>query len=329
MFDRILVPLDGSLLAETSLPHTIALAQAFNAEVILLHVIAPMTDAAGENRSIDRLDWKIRECEAEYYLEKLSSRMQNIGLKTQAILLEGGFPESVLSCAEYLAVDLIAVSSHGQGGLNGWSTGSDVQKIIHAGAQARVRTSMLIVPAYRSPAPDQESQRYRRILVPLDGSQQAECGLFFAGHLAHAQDAELLLAHVIKPPDMPSRTPLSMQETALVRRLMDHHRAAANTYLNELKGRLNCCVNTCLLVGDSVASSLHALIQEKNIDLIILSAHGYNCNESWPYGSITINFLTYGTTTLLVVQDFDQERIKPNQTKIPAKELWSPAYQHR
>jgi len=328
MFSRILVPVDGSMLAETILPHTMAIAQAFDAEVILLYAIAPMTAVTGENQSIDLLDWKIRESEAEYYLEKLCSRIQKIGLQAQAILLEGRLPETVLSCAEELAVDLITVSSHGQGGVNGWSTSSDVQKIIHAGAPARMQTSMLIAPAYRSPVPEAGSQLYRRILVPLDGSQQAECGLFIASHLAHAQEAELPLAHAINAPDMPHRTPLSMQDTALVRQFIERHRLGAEIYLNGLKDRLNCYVTTCLLEGDSVASSLHTLIKEKDVDLVILSAHGHSGNQIWPFGSITINFLTYGESALLVVQDLTQDHMTLSQTKTPAKALWLSSYHY-
>jgi hypothetical protein len=52
---------------------------------------------------------------------------------------------------------------------------------------------------------------------------------------------------------------------------------------------------------------LHDLVEREGADLVILSAHGYSGNTKWPYGSVVTNFIAYGTTPLLIVQDAPAE----------------------
>jgi nucleotide-binding universal stress UspA family protein len=58
-----------------------------------------------------------------------------------------------------------------------------------------------------------------------------------------------------------------------------------------------------LLVSDNVASTLQNLSEQEQIDLLILSAHGYSGEAKWPYGGVTNRFITDGTVPLLIVQD--------------------------
>jgi nucleotide-binding universal stress UspA family protein len=69
-----------------------------------------------------------------------------------------------------------------------------------------------------------------------------------------------------------------------------------------------------------VVSSLHTQVEQEQADLLILSAHGYGGETRWPYGSVVISFIAYGTTPLLVLQDLPQERIEPSPAEIAAKE---------
>ena len=80
---------------------------------------------------------------------------------------------------------LIILSSHGQSGLSEWNVSSVVQKIV-----LRARTSIMIVRAYQRIPPETAGLRYRRILVPLDGSQRAECVLPVAVTLARSHEAK-------------------------------------------------------------------------------------------------------------------------------------------
>jgi nucleotide-binding universal stress UspA family protein len=94
MFDPILVPLDGSLLAECALPHAIAIARAFDAKVVLLRVMDK--NQAGEKAQLfDLVNWQINKTGAKQYLEKTGARLQKAGLRIEPAVLEGLVAESI------------------------------------------------------------------------------------------------------------------------------------------------------------------------------------------------------------------------------------------
>ncbi len=68
MFDKILVPLDRSPLAECVLPHAVALARALDSQLMLLHVLS-VSDKQDRLRAVDPLEWQLRRAEAESYLQ--------------------------------------------------------------------------------------------------------------------------------------------------------------------------------------------------------------------------------------------------------------------
>ncbi|MDY7076989.1 MAG: universal stress protein, partial [Chloroflexota bacterium] len=191
MLDHILVPLDGSSLAECVLPHSVALAQAFDAQVTLLRVLE-RTRTADRTLSIDPLAWHIRKAEAGSYLDGVAAHLQEAGVRTEKAIVEGRAAERIVEFARDQNVNLIVLSSHGRSGLSGWNISGVVQKII-----LRACMPTMIVRAYQSVAGDLSGLRYRRLLVPLDCSQRAECVLPLATTLARFHESQLLLAHVV------------------------------------------------------------------------------------------------------------------------------------
>ena len=314
MFDRILVPLDGSSVAECVLGHVVALATAFGAQVVILQVLERASDAGGA-RSIESLDWHIRKAEAGVYLGEIASRLRKGGVRADVAVLEGPAPERILSYAHSENIDLIALSSHGLSGLSGWNVSSVVQKII-----LRARVPTMIVRAYQSVSGELADLRYRRLVVPLDGSQRAECVLPLVTALAHAHDSQVILAHVVAEPEMPRRTPLAPEDVELMGRIIERNREEAASYLEQVQGQFSVDVETRLTVSDNAAVALHELVDEQDADLVVLSAHGYSGETRWPYGSIAISFIVYGVTPLLIVQDVSLGDIALTRAEAAARE---------
>ncbi len=312
MFNRILVPLDGSALAECVLPHIIALYKAGNPEVHLLRVLES-APAAQRARPVDAFDWHLYKAEADTYLKNVAQRLRDGGISVQEALLEGKAAESVIHYTQEKNIDLIVLSSHGQSGLSGWNVSSIVQKII-----LRAGTSVMIVRAYQ-PAPPKETC-YQCILLPLDGSQRAECTLPVASSLEKAHSSHIIATQVVHAPEMPSRTPLSQQDIELANMVVERNRVEAEKYLDEIKHRLGDRTGTRLLVDGNVPASLQRLAEEQHVDLVILSAHGYTGSTKWPYGSTVISFIAYGTTPLLIVQDVPRDRLEPSVAELAAVE---------
>ena len=314
ILNHLLVPLDGSRLAECVLPHAAALARAFGARITLLRVVA-QAHATGQGQTVDPLRWHMRKTEAESYLNSVATRLREAEFQVAKVILEGETANNVIAFAHQHDVDLVLLSSHGQSGLSKWNISSIVQKII-----LRAYMPVMIVRAYQPPPDDLIDLHYKRVLVPLDGSQRAECVLPLACKLVRFHDAQLLLAHAVRKPEMPRHTPLTEAETELADRISEYNRLEAERYLKDLKKRLECNVESHLLESKDTAAALHDLIQEKEVELVALSAHGYTSTPRWPYGSIALNFIAYGTTPLLVMQDMSSEELEQTQAELSTKE---------
>ncbi len=65
---------------------------------------------------------------------------------------------------------------------------------------------------------------------------------------------------------------------------------------------------------------MHELVAQENIDLVVLSAHGHSGGTKWPYGGVALNFIAYGTTPLLIVQDLSQDERESTQAEMAARE---------
>lgn len=313
MFNHILVPLDGSRLAETVLPHLVALASAFGARATLLRVVEQ--EPSGQTRSVDPMDWRISRAQSKAYLDEQANLLAESGLEVETALLEGQPAERIVEYAHAERADLILVSSHGRSGLSRWNISSVVQKII-----LQARTSIMIVRAYQPAVADLTGLRYRRLLVPLDCSQRAEVALSPSVTLARAHDARMILAHVVHIPEMTCPEPLRDDDRALVERITERNQHGATVYLDQLSERLGIETETRIVVSDSPTMALDDLVESEEIDVVVISAHGRSARGRWPYGSVTIGLISYGSTPLIIVQDLPPESIEPTRAEVAARE---------
>jgi nucleotide-binding universal stress UspA family protein len=303
MFDAILVPLDGSELAECVLPHLQAIAHSFNAEITLLRVLEK-NQANGSPQLFDLLNWQISRTRATVYLEKIKVRIQESGLRVRAVVLEGLIAQGITDYAQNQGIKLIVLSSHGRSGLTHWGISSITQKIILSAP-----TSVLIVRANQNDIRTDELSSiplYRRILVPLDGSQRAENVLPIITQLAHFHNSQIHIVQVVQTPEMARQMPPTPEDIELARRVVERNLEEAGHYLEKIKSHSylkGITVQTHLISGDHTAAELHRMTEQEQIDMVALSAHGYSGNQQWPYGNLVNNFIMYGKTSLLIVQD--------------------------
>ena len=314
MFEKVLVPLDGSSLAECVLPHVVAFANTFNAETTLLRVME-----RGRIRRngpiVNPVDLHIADAQAISYLTNVADQLEVLGVLTKKVTLGGVAAERVIEYSDKKDIDLIVLSSHGRSGLSGWNVSSVVQKII-----LRAYRSVLIIRAYQPIKHKAGELVYRRLLVPLDGSQRAECVLPTAVTLAQAHDARLLLVHVLRRPEMPFRIHFTEEDIRLTNKLIERNREEAEKYMDDLRGRLPVDLDIHIFVQDDVAVALHELSESKKVDFVILSAHGYSGIPRWTYGSVTSSFIGYGSTPLLIIQDLSKDQVEQSPAELSVKE---------
>jgi nucleotide-binding universal stress UspA family protein len=304
MINHILVPLDGSALAECVLPHVSAIAQAFNARITLLQIANRPNEIRNEH-PIDLLDWHLRKREATAYLDRISLQLRGANLKVDPVLMDGAAAQCIIDFAQSTDVDLIALSTHGQSGLSGWNISSVVQKII-----LRSFKSTLLVRAYHS------------CIIDF-GSTRAEYILPIATRLAQFFNAQLVLGTVIQKPELVYHLVPSDDDVELAARVADRNYRMARHYLEQLHSRfsiLGIDLQSRLVVSDNMTGSLHDMVEQEDPDLVMLVAHGHSGARRWPYGSIASSFIAYGTTTLMIAQDLSGDEIKRTKAEMAALE---------
>ena len=134
MYKKILVPLDGSELAEKVLPHVKALAKAFGAEPILVTVVEftlgvagakleAIPGAAAESKAAQR-------AEAMLYLQKVQQSLKNEDVVATAVALEGDVASEIITYANKEGCDLVAMATHGRSGIDRFIMGSIAEKVV-------------------------------------------------------------------------------------------------------------------------------------------------------------------------------------------------------
>lgn len=313
MLERILVPLDGSSLAECVLDHVAILAQAFDSHVTLLRTLDYNGNFRRESNVVDCIDWQLQKASAVAYMTRIREQLSQQGIVAGVVLLEGDAPQQIIDYAHKHEVDLIILSTHGRSGLSRWNMNSVVYKVTN-----KAHTSILIVRAY-APKESNTHAHYQRILVPLDGSKRAECVLPIAAALVDQEQGELVLTHIIAQPEVFHQTPLTSVEHEQIREWTDRNLEKATDYLTELQSRLAIETQVHVTGSDDIIEALHELSDQEAVDLVILSAHGASGKQRWPYGSMVNSFIAYSTLPLLIVQDMKRHEIKRSAVEIIAE----------
>lgn len=337
MFNRILVPLDGSPLAEGAIPHAELFARIFGASIHLLRVLEPIS--YHENpAAVDPLRWQLHKAEAEAYMQAMANKVrENLGEKSvmdesekmsrvDYSVREGKAAENIVDFAHSENIDLLVISTHGASGLSRWNISSVTQKVINL-----IYLPVLIVRSFDPSFMDENRKGYRRILLPIDSSRRAECALSAGIELARGEistdhapqvagdTSTLFLAAVIRPPELPIPEPFPIEISQLTEKLLRLSHEAVEKYLYEMKERLPVACDTCVVESTSVPSAIQELAEQEDIDMVVLCAHGYSGQVTWPYGTVTWNYIEHGTKPLLVIQDVPHSQVRPTAAEVAAE----------
>jgi nucleotide-binding universal stress UspA family protein len=294
MYRRIIIPLDGSPVAEQVLPLAKMLIIRFQSSVLLMQAIQPI----GKRGEVEGAAFAVGD-----QFELLRTRALEY-LKA----IEGGFPRGVsvqheiriglpaaaiLESAETAHVDLIAMATHGRSGIQRWVYGSVADKVL-SGA----RLPILLVRASQVPS---THSPIRRILVPVDGSTLAERALIPARHLAKAFDAEILLFRVQEPSIyVQAGLTAGMSTPALDEALCE----TVEEYLTDKTWELR---NQGIRVGwetqfGMAAENILEAAQKRAANLVVMSTHGRSGAGRWIMGSVADRVLRSSRIPVLLIR---------------------------
>lgn len=293
---KVLVPLDGSQVAEQVLPHALSFARRFDAELSFLHVIEPK--GSDPDKPFEGLDWELHCAHCDSYLESVKQTLADQRVTVRCEVIEGDPATEIIEFCRRRKMDLLMLSTQGAGGAGRFPRGGTVGKIL-----SRADRSILLVNSAAHPLT--EDLRYRRILVPVDGSRRSDWALSLAAAIATGHGAELELVQVIEEPRMPPRVRESAEGRRLVEHLIELNRREAHRCIEEVKGLLPRDLSTRfrVVVASEVASAIDQAAETGDVDLVILSAHGWSADRHQPFGPVVETLLAHASRPVLVLQD--------------------------
>jgi nucleotide-binding universal stress UspA family protein len=273
MFKKILVPLDRSALAEQAIGQAALIARGAKAEIDLVLVHAPFPFDGPTEPAWERAEWS-----ADHkYLESVAEDLHSGSLVPVTHVVMRGTPTECI-CDRALDADLIVMTSHGRTGLSRAWLGSVADSIVR-----RTSAPVLILRPEKTSTPRAPSRHsFKRILVPIDGSELAGEALGPATQLAKAIGADLSLFRAVPPVPLlaayDATVPIVYQPMVVDQEATETLRLQVTSELGALAERLHDAHGLSVTFDATIsAQSADAIVQfarAHNIDCIAMTTHG-------------------------------------------------------
>lgn len=270
MYRCILVPLDGTSFGEAALPHAVAIARRAGAVLQLAHVhLPPIIPSGAETAALPPVWIEMSWEEKRHYLDRVAQAIAADGVRVETRVMEGGIVPALERHAVRCAAGLIVMSTHGHVGLS---------RLWHHGVADQLARDLMLPIVLVRPRDEQPTAAFGsepeptfgNVLVPLDGSAEAELVIDHAVALGRCFGARYTLARVVSA---------AAPAAGAVSALQGH--TAARQYLNALAERLRARgldVTTEVLPGAEPAPAILAhlrLVQDdvaRRVDLIAVES---------------------------------------------------------
>ncbi len=296
MFKRLLVPLDGSRLAESVLPTAVFFAEKFGATILLLHAIEQDAHATihGDRHLSD-------VAEAETYLSAVAARLTRptiVVTKHVHTVQQDDVARCIIEHSVEHQADLVALCAHGRGGWRDMIVGNIAQQVISRGT-----TPVLFI----RPKPG-DATRYncQKILLPLDGTPHHEPALPVAAGIARACGAAMRLVSVVPTVGTLSaeRAGAGMLLPTTMTEILEFAQRGAIEYLQGVMRKLSADgvrVTAEVARGETAPAILDAA-RRADADLIVLATHGRTTMDAFWAGSVTPRVLSQSHAPVLLVR---------------------------
>ncbi|MDP2731167.1 MAG: universal stress protein [Dehalococcoidales bacterium] len=298
MYDEILVPLDGSELAEVALPYAEELSGRLGSNVTLIHVAGPLHYAPDRlyNTYLAHMAQITRQLAERYVAEPERKK----GIKVEAKMLAGEPAEEIIDYSEKIDAGLIIMATHGQSGIKRWPMGSVAERVMRVSKQP-----VWLIRARDARSDMREKGALDRALVPLDGSKESEAVIPYIEELASRLEADVILLQVL-PLGHHGINPAGEGYEYIYYRQdkIESDKAFAKDYLDGVSVRLKqkgVKVESQVRFG-SAAEEIIELSTTMQADVVAMSTHGRSGIARWVIGSVAERVLYEGCCPLLLVR---------------------------
>jgi nucleotide-binding universal stress UspA family protein len=301
MYRTIIVPLDGSAVSERAADTAAGLAErgGLPLELIRVHRMYPheLPDHAAWDTAMRH--------EEERYLARVAQRLEReAGITVHTAVLEGLVVASICGHAQSLPEPLVVMTSHGRTGVSRAWLGSVADGVLHHAA-----APILMLRASDDDPTLGAAISFKRIIVPLDGSEIAEQAIPHALIVAEMTGAQLLLLRVVVPLHAPPPLPFAVPTipapdfgTPTVPELREH----AESYLERLTRKLrgdyqSLDVRSEVCVDDAVTHAILDVARRHQCDLAVMVTHGRGLSRL-VIGSVADKVLRGGPPAVLLTR---------------------------
>ena len=295
MYEKILLPLDGSELAETALPYAEKLAGLLGSEIILANV-SESPSGHGEDKNLGYLQ-KMVEVTKEG-ASAYSAKTNGLSISVRSVILSGQPAEKIVEYAGNENIGLIVMATHGQSGIQRWALGSVADKVV------RATDRPVILIRAKSARPDVRVKGLlNKMLVPLDGSKEGEAVIPFIEELASRFLVKVILIQILA-----KGYDAVYQYIPLPEQQIESDKAHAIEYLNNIGALLKAkgiAVEERLGIGSISGNAAEQIIKfadEAQVDFLAMTTHGRSGVGRWAFGSTAEKILQAGNTPLLLVR---------------------------
>ena len=288
MYEKILVPLDGSALAEAALPYAGLLSGKLGSEVTLIYV-HEATEVSNQRIGQFYLERTVEV--TKQGAERGRPPSGGPGIKVRSAVQVGNPAEEIVGYAGKEKADLILMATHGQSGIRNWPLGNVAEKVVRSAN----RPVMLI----RANGAQTEKVNISSVVLPLDGSKEGEAALPYIEQLASGLGVRVILLQVLATGYMGLYTYAAYTEQQIA-----SDSALAKDYLDKVGGRLRqseIATESVVRLGDA-AGEIIDFTDKVGADLVAMSTHGRSGVGRWVFGSVAERVLHSGNKPLLLVR---------------------------
>jgi nucleotide-binding universal stress UspA family protein len=299
---RVLVPLDGSPLAEQVIPYAAALAGT-DGELLFLHVVPEVEPLRGlfgtQIASGDEVLNMAKENGRTLMAETVGRWKDELSIDPIVIVESGDPAEVTLDVARSAGATMLALASHGRGMAGRVAFGSVADRL----ARTSPIPALIIHPVSES---DPHLAAISRIVVPLDGSDIANEALSVARDIAASTSASLLLVSAVNPAAVlvPAPAGAAYYPEELYTEIFEDMTSAATDALTEASGELSGVDVTTKVVEGAAADAVQSVLQPG--DLIVMTSHGRSGFRRWLLGSVSEKLIRSGAAPVVLVPAKDR-----------------------
>jgi nucleotide-binding universal stress UspA family protein len=295
LYSKILVPLDGSALAQLALPFAEKIAARLGSRIMFIYVGESLEDSHNPEHQLylQRMT-KVAKTDIKKYTDELKRKR----VKVQSAILVGDPASEIVDYAQKKDFSLIVMSTHGHSGIKRWALGSVADRVLRGTGKP------LVLVRAKQVSPDTITESiFGKIIVTLDGSKESEAVIPHIEELAGGVEAKIVLLHVIEP-SYRFYAAGGFKYQGYSEKKKKSMKAFYDNYLQGIAtslGRRGIDAKHQVKFGE-VAEVIIDFADKTGADFIAMTTHGRSGIKRWALGSTADKVLQTGNTSLFLVK---------------------------